>query len=85
MNTLTPQERLRVAQKKYYDTNKDKCSQMRLKRTYVKDFGKDFVDKLYEKYNSDIQKIQKTVKICRAYSLLNENGFNFNEGIEQFL
>ena len=35
--------------------------------------------------NEAMTKIQKTIKICRAYRLLNENGFNFNEGIDQFL
>lgn len=85
MNTLTPIERLRVSQKKYYDNNKEKCSQIRLRRTYVKDFGKEFVDKLYEKYNNEMPPIQKTIKICRAYKLLSDSGFNFEMGIEQFL
>ena len=74
-----------MSQKKYYDNNKEKCSQIRLKRTYIKDFGQEYVDKLYEKYECDMSKIQKIVKICRAYRLLNENNFNFNEGLEQFL
>jgi|AntAceMinimDraft_11_1070367.scaffolds.fasta_scaffold08665_1 hypothetical protein len=85
MNTLTPNEKVRLSQKKYYDNNKEKCSQIRLRRTYVKDFGNEYVDKLYEKYDGNMTKIQKTIKICRAYRLLNENGFNFNEGIDQFL
>jgi hypothetical protein len=60
-------EKLKISQKKYYEKNKSHLNEGRLKRTYVKDFGQEYVDKLYVKYNGDTTQIKPIIKIRRAY------------------
>ena len=75
----------RLAQKKYYDANKEKCNQGRLRRTYVRDFGKEYVDTLYEKYDGDMSVIKLKIKMYRAYKRLNDNNIEVICPMESFL
>ena len=86
MDKLTSGEKLKICQKKYYENNKEKCNQARNKRNYVKDFGKEYVDKLYEKYNGDMSQIKPIIKIRRAYMTLKNTGIDLNDDSDtQFL
>ena len=62
----------REASKKYYDNNKEKCNRDRLKRQYMSEFGRDFVNLLYEKYDDNTSKIKAIIKIKRACKILDE-------------
>tara|TARA_B110000285_G_C14868011_1_gene487780 strand:+ start:60 stop:308 length:249 start_codon:yes stop_codon:yes gene_type:complete len=78
-------ERLKLSQKKYYEKNKSHLNEARLKRTYIKEFGNEYVDKLYEKYNGDMIQIKSIIKIRRAYMKMENINADFKGVDEQFL
>ena len=78
-------QKLKISQKKYYEKNKSHLNEARLKRTYVKDFGQEYVDKLYEKYNGDTTQIKPIIKIRRAYMKATNINTKFKGVDEDFL
>lgn len=82
---MDKKEKLKISQKKYYEKNKAHLNEGRIKRTYVKEFGQEYVDKLYEKYNGDSAQIKSIIKIRRAYKKMTDNSADFKGVDEDFL
>ena len=78
-------QKLKISQKKYYEKNKSHLNEARLKRTYVKDFGQDYVDKLYENYNGDMTQIKPILKMRRAYMKITNINTEFKGVDGEFL
>ena len=67
-------DKRKASQKKYYLQNKEACNGARTRRNYTNEFGKEFVDSLYEEHDNDTQKIKEIIKLHKAMRKLNALG-----------